>query len=459
MSDHTKPTPAGWKKDPSSPIRAQPVISPTTVSTNARFDERKHEIHNRLIDQLNLHTVATIGLEGRRAELRAIVEQLIDTHSDPTPVAERERLAVELLDDILGLGPLEQLLKDPSISDILVNGPFEVFVDRMGRLELTEVKFRDATHLMQVLDRIVSRIGRRIDESSPLVDARLQDGSRVNAIIPPLSLRGPLISIRRFGSHPLSIEDLIRFRMLTPEMAMFLEHAVRARLNIIVSGGTGSGKTSLLNAMSRYIPSHERIITIEDAAELRLQQRHVLPLETRPANVEGKGAISARELVKNALRMRPDRIIIGECRSGETLDMLQAMNTGHDGSMTTLHANTPRDVLARLETMVLMAGFDLPIKAIRQQIAGAIDLIVQTSRLDGGARKVTEITEVLGMEGDTVQTQELFEYTQLGLDTDGRAVGEFRATGIRPLCMKSLRSANADLPEDFFRARVFLRDA
>jgi pilus assembly protein CpaF len=453
------PTVAGWTKTP--PIqppepRSEPVKLPTVPSSS--YAERKQQLHSRLVEQLNLPLASGVHLENRREELRAAIEQLIDLHPVPTPLVERSRLVQELLDDILGLGPLEPLLKDPTISDILVNGPSEVYIDRRGKLELTEVRFRDTDHLLQVLDRIVSRVGRRIDESSPLVDARLTDGSRVNAVIPPLSLRGPLISIRRFGAKPLVMEDLLRFKMLTPEMQRFLEAAVHGRLNVIISGGTGSGKTTLLNALSRYIPATERIITIEDAAELKLQQRHVLPLETRPPNIEGKGQITTRDLVRNALRMRPDRIVVGECRGGEALDMLQAMNTGHDGSLTTLHANSPRDALNRLETMVLMAGFDLPLKAIRQQIAGALDLIVQVTRLEGGVRKITQISEVLNLEGDTILTQDIFSYQQEGLTIDGVAYGQFLCTGVRPACLRALHASNINFPPEFFSQRILLTD-
>ncbi len=457
----TEPTapPKSWHRSPTpTPPSSVVTTREVTVPRNGAFEERKRIIHSRLVDQLNLTKVDIEHLDSRRGELRTAIERIIASDPNPPMPAERDRMVLEIRDEILGLGPLEPLLKDSSISDILVNGPYEVFVDRRGKLELTEVRFRDSEHAMQVLDRIVSRVGRRVDESSPMVDCRLLDGSRVNAIVQPLSLRGPVISIRRFGSSPLLIEDLIRFRAITPEMSKFLEHCVRAKLNVLISGGTGSGKTTLLNALSRYIPSQERIITIEDAAELRLQQRHVIPLETRPPNVEGKGAIATRDLVRNALRMRPDRIIVGECRGGEALDMLQAMNTGHDGSMTTLHANSTRDALARLETMVLMAGFDLPVRAIRQQVAGAIDLVVQVSRLEGGIRRITEITEVLGLESDTVQTQEVFQYRQLGVDSEGRAHGEFRSSGVRPGCMRWLKASNLDLPPDFFAERCLAQD-
>jgi pilus assembly protein CpaF len=350
------------------------------------------------------------------------------------------------------------LLKDPTISDILVNGPFKIYVERRGKLEKSEVKFRDNDHLMQIIDRIVSKVGRRVDETTPLVDARLPDGSRVNAVIQPIALDGASLSIRRFGSSPLRLEDLLNFKAFTPEMAMLMEAAIKARLNIVISGGTGSGKTTLLNTLSSFIPHDERVVTIEDAAELQLQQDHVVRLETRPPNIEGKGAIQTRDLVKNALRMRPERIIIGECRGGETLDMLQAMNTGHSGSMTTLHANQPRDAQARLETMIMMAGTELPLKAMRQQISSAVDIIIQANRLQGGPRKITSITEVMGMEQDVIIMQEVFRYKQLGLDQNGRCYGQFEATGVRPTFVSRLESAGIKLPTNLFAERVLMRD-
>src|ERR1700676_4801583 len=352
----------------------------------------------------------------------------------------RERLIDAVLDETFGCGPLEMLLKDPTVSDILINGPHKIYVERRGKLEKTDIKFRDNEHLLQIIDRIVSKVGRRVDETSPMVDARLPDGSRVNAIIPPLALDGPTVSIRRFGSNPLKLEDLLNYKAFTPEMAMLMEAAIKARLNILISGGTGCGKTTLLNTLSSFIPHDERVITIEDAAELQMQQDHVVRLETRPANIEGKGAINCRDLVKNALRMRPERIIIGECRGAEALDMLQAMNTGHAGSMTTLPPNTPRDAQARLETMIMMAGMELPLKAMRQQIASAVDLIIQANRLQGGPRKVTHITEIVGMEQDTIVMQDIYHFEQTGISEAGRAQGRFIATGIRPTFMDRLES-------------------
>src|SRR5213594_1977157 len=356
--------------------------------------------------------------------------------------------------ETFGFGPLEVLLKDPTISDILVNGPHKVYVERRGRLEKTDVKFRDNDHLMQIIDRIVSKVGRRVDETSPMVDARLPDGSRVNAIIPPLALDGPSMSVRRFGANPLKLEDLLNYKAFTPEMAMLMEACIKARLNLLISGGTGCGKTTLLNTLSSFIPGDERIVTIEDAAELQLQQDHVVRLETRPANIEGKGAVGTRELVRNALRMRPERIIIGECRGGESLDMLQAMNTGHAGSMTTLHANTPRDAQARLETMIMMAGMELPIKAMRQQISSAVDLIVQANRLQAGPRKVTTITEVMNMEQDIIIMQDIFRFKQLGIDQNGRAFGQFETTGVRPTFVARLEASGIKLPSNLFQERV-----
>ncbi|HMP15896.1 MAG TPA: CpaF family protein, partial [Gemmatales bacterium] len=357
-----------------------------------------------------------------------------------------------------GFGPLEILLKDPTISDIMINGPQKIYVERRGKMEKTDVRFRDNPHLMQIIDRIVSKVGRRVDETSPLCDARLPDGSRVNVIIPPLALDGPTVSIRRFGSNPLKLDDLLNFNAFTKEMAILMEAAIKARLNVVISGGTGCGKTTLLNTLSSFIPGHERVITIEDAAELQLQQDHVVRLETRPPNIEGKGAINARDLVRNALRMRPERIIIGECRGGEALDMLQAMNTGHNGSMTTLHANTPRDGLARLETMVMMSGFELPIKAMRQQIASSVDIIIQANRLQGGPRKVTSITEIVGMEQDIIVMQEVFRFRQLGIDQNGRAFGQFECSGVRPTFVPKLEAAGIKLPSNLFQERVLLRD-
>jgi pilus assembly protein CpaF len=422
------------------------------------FDELKRIIHGKLVDKLDLSRVSDLAGDTLRREIRLVVERLCDTENPLLNRMERERLIDEVLDETFGFGPLEALLKDPTISDILINGPHKIFVERRGKLEKTDVKFRDNEHLLQIIDRIVSKVGRRVDETSPMVDARLPDGSRVNAIIPPLALDGPTMSIRRFGANPLKLEDLLNYKAFTPEMAMLMEACIKARLNIVISGGTGCGKTTLLNTLSSFIPHDERVITIEDAAELQLQQDHVVRLETRPANIEGKGAINTRDLVRNALRMRPERIIIGECRGAEALDMLQAMNTGHAGSMTTLHANTTRDAQSRLETMIMMAGMELPIKAMRQQISSAVDLIIQANRLQGGPRKITAISEVMGMEGDVIVMQEIFRFKQLGIDQNGRCYGQYEASGVRPAFIPRLEASGIKLPTNMFQERVLMRD-
>jgi pilus assembly protein CpaF len=431
---------------------------PGEKSQESDFEELKRRIHGKLVDKLDLSRVGELEGDTLRREIRLVVEHLCDTEDTLLNRNERERLIEEVLDETFGLGPLELLLKDPTISDILINGPKSIYCERRGKMEKTTVTFRDNAHLMQIIDRIVSKVGRRVDEVCPMVDARLPDGSRVNAIIPPLALDGAAVSIRRFGSNPLKLEDLLNYKAFTPEMVMLLEGAIKARLNIIISGGTGSGKTTLLNTLSSFIPNSDRIVTIEDAAELQLQQEHVVRLETRPPNIEGKGAITATDLVKNALRMRPERVIIGECRGGETLDMLQAMNTGHAGSLTTLHANTPRDAIARIETMITMGGFELPLKALRQQISSAVDLIIQANRLQGGPRKITHITEVVGMEQDTLIMQDIYVYNKQGIDENGRAYGRFEATGIRPTFMDRLEAAGVRLPASAFRQRVMLED-
>jgi pilus assembly protein CpaF len=436
-------------------------MAPLRTAEDAKaveFENLKRRIHGKLVEKLDLTKVGDLAGDVLRREIRLVVEHLCDTEGTLLNRNERDRLVEEVLDETFGLGPLELLLKDPSISDILINGPKHVYVERRGKMEKTSVTFRDNNHLMQIIDRIVSKVGRRVDEVCPMVDARLSDGSRVNAIIPPLALDGAAVSIRRFGSNPLKLEDLLNYKAFTPEMVMLLEGAIKARLNIIISGGTGSGKTTLLNTLSSFIASTDRIVTIEDAAELQLQQEHVVRLETRPANIEGKGAIGATDLVRNALRMRPERIIIGECRGPETLDMLQAMNTGHEGSLTTIHANTPRDGVARIETMISMAGFELPLKAMRQQIASAVDMIIQVNRLQGGPRKVTHITEIMGMEQDTIVMQDIYHYVQDGIDESGRARGRFEATGIRPSFMDRLESAGVRLPSSAFRQRTMMTD-
>ncbi len=435
-----------------------PGRAPAEKTKEMEFEDLKRKIHSKLVDKLDLSRIGELEGDTLRREIRLVVEHLCDTEDTLLNRAERERLIEEVLDETFGLGPLELLLKDTKISDILINGPKQIFVERGGKLEKTPVKFRDDKHLLQIIDRMVSRVGRRVDEVSPMVDARLADGSRVNAIIPPLALDGAAVSIRRFGANPLKLEDLLNYKAFTPEMVMLLEGAIKARLNVIISGGTGSGKTTLLNTLSSFISNGDRIVTIEDAAELQLQQEHVVRLETRPPNIEGKGAITATDLVRNALRMRPERIIIGECRGPETLDMLQAMNTGHEGSMTTLHANTPRDALARIETMIMMTGVELPLKAMRQQIASGVDLIIQANRLQGGPRKVTNITEVIGMEQDTIVMQDIYSFQQSGVDENGRAFGRFESSGIRPTFMDRLESAGVRLPASAFRQRVMLED-
>src|SRR6202163_1296620 len=408
------------------------MSSAPLASTRTDFNAVKTAIHRRLIQKLNLDRLGEVKREDVRREVAQILESLVLGESTPMNLQERERLAQEVLDEVFGLGPLEPLLADPTVSDILVNTYKRVYVERKGVLEATGVQFRDDAHLMSIIDRIVSAIGRRVDESSPMVDARLADGSRVNAIIPPLAVDGPSLSIRRFGRDPLQAEDLINNSSLTPAMMELLRGCVRARLNILISGGTGAGKTTLLNVLSSFISERERIVTVEDAAELQLHQDHVVRLETRPPNIEGKGAVQQRQLVINCLRMRPDRIIVGEVRGEEALDMLQAMNTGHDGSLTTIHANTPRDALSRLETMVAMSNLNIPQDAMRRQISSALDLVIQVSRLSDGTRKVISVAEVTGMEGDVVTMQDLFVFRKKGIRESGEVLGEFIATGIRP---------------------------
>jgi pilus assembly protein CpaF len=440
-------------------IKPLPAAGRTTDKNQAtEFELLKRRIHSKLVEKIDLTKIGDLEGDVLRREIRMVVEHLCDTEDTLLNRSERDRLVDEVLDETFGLGPLELILKDPSISDILINGPKNIFVERRGKMEKSPVQFRDNNHLMQIIDRIVSRVGRRVDEVSPMVDARLPDGSRVNAIIPPLALDGASVSIRRFGSNPLKLEDLLNYKAFTPEMVMLLEGAIKARLNIVISGGTGSGKTTLLNTLSSFIPHNERVITIEDAAELQLQQEHVVRLETRPPNIEGKGGITATDLVRNALRMRPERIIIGECRGPETLDMLQAMNTGHEGSMTTCHANTPRDAMARIETMITMAGFELPLKAMRSQMASAVDLVIQANRMLGGKRRITHITEVCGMEQDTIVMQDIYRYEKEGIDDAGRCVGRFEATGVRPTFMDRLEQCGIRLPSSAFRQRVMMRD-
>ena len=425
---------------------------------NKNFDELKRQIHSKLVERLDLSRVKDLSSDTMRRDIRRAIEHLCDTENPLLNRIEREKLIEEILDETLGFGPLEPLLKDPTVSEIMVNGPKKIYVERRGKIEKSEVIFRDGDHLLQIIDRIVSKVGRRVDETSPLCDARLPDGSRVNVVIPPIALDGASLSIRRFGATPLKLEDLLNYKAFTPEMAMLLEGAIKARLNILISGGTGSGKTTLLNTLSAFIPGDERLVTIEDAAELQIQQDHTVRLETRPPNIEGKGAVLTRDLVKNALRMRPDRIIVGECRGAEAMDMLQAMNTGHAGSMTTLHSNSPRDALARLETMIMMSGAELPVKAMRQQIASAVDMIIQVNRLQGGPRKMTSITEVMNMEQDIIIMQEVFRFKQLGVDQNSRAFGQFEATGVRPTFVPRLEQKGIKLPSNMFAERILLRD-
>ena len=415
----------------------------------------KSDIHAKIIDEMPEALQRAINQStGDQKEVRRMVENICaeEVRNNPfaVPLGDRERLVDELISEIMGLGPIEPFLQDSSVSEVMVNGPDSIYIERSGHLIKTETRFRNAEHLMHIIDRIVSAVGRRVDESSPMVDARLLDGSRVNVIIPPLSLIGPCLTIRKFSRDVLTVDKMIEFGSFDERMAQFLEACVRGRLNIVVSGGTGSGKTTLLNVLSSYVPESERIVTLEDSAELQLHQDNLVTLETRPANIEGEGEISMRDLVRNALRMRPDRIIVGEVRTGEALDMLQAMNTGHDGSMTTAHANSARDLLSRLETMVLMSGMELPLRAIRSQIASAVDIVVQIARMRDGSRKIINISEVTGMEGDIITMQDLFRFEQQGIDSDGRLRGEFVSEGLRPLCSEKLELNGIHLPMELF---------
>jgi pilus assembly protein CpaF len=414
-------------------------------------------VHRKLLTRLNLEKLATAERSRVEAEIRTLVSALIAEAGTPLSVTERDAILGDVLDEVFGFGPLEPLLRDKTVSDILVNTHKQVFVERSGRLDRVPAAFQDDQHLLRVIDRIVSGVGRRIDDSSPMVDARLPDGSRVNAIIPPLAVDGPILSIRRFPADRLTSDDLVTFKALAPNMLDFMRHCVNARLNCLISGGTGAGKTTLLNVLSSFISDRERIVTIEDAAELQLRQEHVVRLETRPPNVEGKGAVKQRQLVVNALRMRPDRIVVGEVRGEEALDMLQAMNTGHDGSLTTVHANTPRDALARLETMIAMANVNLPDKAMRQQIVAAIQIVVQQARMSDGTRKVTSVTEITGMEGDIVTMQEIFRFEKLGIGPDGKVIGRFLATGVRPKVCDRLKAAGIQLAPNMFEGVLEVR--
>jgi pilus assembly protein CpaF len=414
------------------------------------YQELKSSVHRDLISRVDLERVATQRDEYTRGQVLSVIQDLVSNLKTPLSGRERERLSLEVLDEVFGLGPLEPLLQDPTVNDILVNGPKQVYVERAGMLEESNVMFKDNAHLMNIIDKIVSAIGRRVDESSPMVDARLADGSRVNVIIPPLAIDGPHISIRRFGHIPITEDDLLRNQTLTQPMLELLRGAVRARLNIIISGGTGAGKTTLLNVLSGYISEKERIVTIEDSAELQMKQRHCVRLETRPSNIEGRGAVMQRQLVINSLRMRPDRIVVGEVRGEEALDMLQAMNTGHDGSLTTVHANSPRDALARVETMAMMANLNLPEKAVRRQLASAVQLVVQISRFNDGTRRVTHLSEITGMEEDIVSMQDVFVFEKQGISQDGRVVGSFQATGIRPKFAERLKASGINVSAAWF---------
>jgi pilus assembly protein CpaF len=419
-----------------------------------RYFELKSEIHRKLIGVLNLERVSSIPKDRLRAEIGRVVEQLLDEERVPMTTAEQTKIVEEVLDEVLGLGPLETLLKEPSISDILVNRYNKIFIERNGKLSETQVRFKDDAHLLHIIEKIVSQVGRRIDEAQPIVDARLQDGSRVNAIIPPLALDGPCLSIRRFGRHVVTQEEMLQYKTLTPGMLRFLSACVQSKATVLISGGTGSGKTTMLNAMSRFISEDERIVTIEDTAELQLQQRHVVKFETRPPNLNKEGGINQRILLRTALRMRPDRIIVGECRGAEALDMLQAMNTGVEGSMSTVHANTPRDAFSRLETMVMMADLEIPTRVILQQLASAIKLVVQVSRLQDGTRKILSISEVLGVKEDRVELQEVFTFERLGVTDAGKVQGRFRATGVIPKIMDRLRISGIQLPPAIFEEVV-----
>lgn len=427
-----------------------PMTEVPVVLTTPEFQQLKADLHRAVLDRLNLESLQKMGREVAEQGIRSLITDLMNQDTTPLSTSERRQIVEEILHEIFGLGPLEPLLADPSITDILVNTGRNMYIERNGRLERSPVAFKDDNHLMQIIDRIVSRVGRRIDESSPMVDARLPDGSRINAIIPPLAIDGPHLSIRKFRKDALTGEDLIRFGSLTPPILDLLAGCVKARLNVVISGGTGAGKTTLLNILSSYIPPQERIVTVEDSAELQLRQDDIVRLETRPPNIEGEGQVTQRQLVINSLRMRPDRIIVGEVRGGEAIDMLQAMNTGHDGSLTTIHANAPRDALSRLDTMVAMAGFQLPPKAVKEQIASAINVVVQVARHADGVRRVVSLSEIIGMEENVITMQEIFVFEKIGIDEEGKVVGRFRPTGIRPRFADRLLVSGIALPLDMF---------
>jgi pilus assembly protein CpaF len=432
------------------PIPVRGGVSPLASRSADRYFELKSEIHRKLLGVLNMERVSSIPKDRLRAEIGRVVERLLDEERVPMTTAEQTRIVEEVLDEVLGLGPLETLLKEPTISDILVNRYNKVFIERNGKLSETQVRFKDDAHLLHIIEKIVSQVGRRIDEAQPIVDARLQDGSRVNAIIPPLALDGPCLSIRRFGRHVITQEEMLQYQTITPGMLRFLGACVQSKITVLISGGTGSGKTTMLNALSRFIPEEERVVTIEDTAELQLQQRHVVKFETRPPNLNKEGGINQRMLLRTSLRMRPDRIIVGECRGAEALDMLQAMNTGIEGSMSTVHANTPRDAFSRLETMVMMADLEIPTRVILQQLASAIKLVVQVSRLQDGTRKIVSISEVLGVKDERVDMQEIFTFERIGVTDAGKVQGRFKATGAQPKILERLRISGIQLPPAIF---------
>lgn len=423
-------------------------------SENKALQKIKADIHRKLLEVLDLNEARQMPIEQLHQECSNRVDALLNARQYPMSGPDKQRLLREVMDEVFGFGPLEVFLRDPDVSDILVNGPHQIYIEKHGLLQQTKVSFKDEKHLMRIINRIGGNVGRRIDESSPMLDARLPDGSRVNAIIPPLALDGPSMSIRRFGVSPIDIHRLLEIDTLTEDMAFFMRACVKAKMNILISGGTGTGKTTFLNALSRWIPDGERVITIEDAAELQLQREHVVRLETRPANIEGKGCITQRDLVRNTLRMRPDRIIVGEVRGAETIDMLQAMNTGHEGSMTTVHSNSPRDALRRLENMVSMAGLNFPIRAIREQLSSALDVLIHLGRLIGGRRKIVKIVEITAMEGETICLHDIFQFNQTGVDDEGHACGQFEACGVRPLLLNRLKAQGVEVPLDLFKRRV-----